>query len=123
MRKSERSTFAGERLVKTTDSRVRLNCADRDNAACRRLDSRRTQMPVDRETRLATHWDHLDALRTTESQFRGRCAATLEYLSLVAVFVIFRVAPGSWTPGKLCFVSSTHQPSPRRKVGRLILQR
>ena len=40
-----------------------------------------------------------------------------------AVFAVFLAAPGRQILGRLCFVSSTHQPSPRTRAGRLILQR
>ena len=72
MRDSERSTFAAERLVKTTATATRpakISRANRNNAACRKLDSRWTRMPADRETRLARRWDRLDEPRTSGSSF------------------------------------------------------
>src|SRR5262245_11308702 len=124
--KTERSTFAAERLVKTTcgcENPRRITRADPNNAACRKLDTRLIRMPADLETRAARRSDLPGELRASGSQFRGRCAADPECLWPAAVFAAFLAAPGTQTLGRLCFVSSTHQPSLRTRVGRLILQR
>src|SRR5512133_4176805 len=72
--------------------RIEINRACRDNAACRKLDSRWIRTPAGRETRLARPWDRLDERRTSGSQFRGRCAADPECLWPAAVFAAFLAA-------------------------------
>src|SRR5437879_12851844 len=84
--------------------------ANRNNAACRRLDIRWTRMPDDRETRPARHWDRLDAPRTSESQLRGRCAAGPECLLPAAAFAVFLAALDSRLLESLFFVLPLHQP-------------
>src|SRR5215468_3949076 len=120
MRNSERSTFAAERLVKTTgdcENLHRITRADPNNASCRKLDTRLIRMPGDRETRVARRSDLRGELRTSGSQFRGRCAADPGCLWPAAVFAAFLAALDKTTPGRLCFVLSTHQPSLRTRVG------
>src|SRR6476659_4618309 len=104
------------------DTSAKISRANRNNAACRKRDNPWTRMPADRETRLARHWDRLDEPRTSGSQFRGCCAANPECLWPAAVFAFFLAALDTQILGRLGFVSSIHQPSPRTRVGRLILQ-
>src|SRR5262245_15511905 len=68
---------------------AKISRADRNNAACRRLDSHSTGTPVHRETRLARHWYRLDEPRTSGFQFRGRCAADPEGLWPAAASAVF----------------------------------
>src|SRR5215475_10945705 len=110
MRKSERSTFAAERLVKTVcgcNRLAKINCPVGNTAACRRLDSRLIRMPAGRETRLARRWDRLNGPRTSEFQFPGRCAANPECLWPVAAFAVFPAALGRQILGKPYLLVST----------------
>src|SRR6478609_6240059 len=99
---------------------ARVTRAERNNAACRKLDSRWTRMPADRETPLAKRWDHLDGPRTSGSRFRERCAANLECLWPAAGSAISVAALGKETLEKPCLLYSTDPAGLRKKAVHLI---
>src|SRR5215208_2184669 len=92
----------------------------RRNDSCRRLDSRWTRMPADRETRLARRWDRLDQPRTSGSRFRGRCAADPQCCWPAEAFAVSLAALGRQILEKLCLLASTSQAWQQKKAARSI---
>src|SRR5262245_34593184 len=127
MRNSERSTFAAERLVKMTcdrdrawknqprKSKQRWHVVNSIGARLERRLIAKLGWPV-----IGIVWmSHVPA----DPSFADAALQILNVVGPAAVFAVFPAAPGRQILGRLCFVSSTHRPSLRTRVDRLILQR
>ena len=121
MRNSERSTFAAERLVKTTcgcDTACK-NQPPQIETTLHVVDS----IAIGLECRLIAKlgWPDVGIVwmkqHTSECQFRGHCAASPECLSPAADFATFVAALGKETLGRLCFLAF-HISSLAAKEGR-----